>query len=199
MGKKDDAIAGLNALTEKTIENVKLVLNHYGFDSYERKSKVLEDMLNVHRDWDGIDRKTRFEMLAQYFIEHAPKKEDKKAKKETVTFEIPIGMRDTQINYILKKVSELLKNDEDDEEDDEVPLQLARRTKIIKIYKMIKDFSDEELERIYLTLAELHKKYELSDEEKAFRAMCNRFKIDECSGDLARSIFFAGINFARNR
>ena len=36
MGRKEDAIVGLNALTDKTIENVKLVLNHYGFDSFER-------------------------------------------------------------------------------------------------------------------------------------------------------------------
>ena len=69
MGRKEDAIAGLNALTDKTIENVKLVLNHYGFDSFERKAKVLEDMLGIHRDWGDVDRKARFEMLAQYFIE----------------------------------------------------------------------------------------------------------------------------------
>lgn len=195
MGKKDDAIAGLKALTEKTIENVKLVLNHYGFDSYERKSKVLEDMLNVHRDWDGIDRKTRFEMLAQYFIENSPKKEDKKEK--VVTFKIPAGARDTQAKVILGQIYQLF-NDDEEEEDEGITLTLSRRTKIIEIYKMMKDFNDEELERIYLTLSELHKKYELSDEEKAFRAMCRRFKIDEDSNDLARSIFFAGLNFARN-
>lgn len=195
MGKKEDAIAGLKALTEKTIENVKLVLNHYGFDSYERKSKVLEDMLNVHRDWDGIDRKTRFEMLAQYFIENSPKKEDKKEK--IVTFKIPAGARETQAKIILG-LQQLFNEEAEDDEDEGITLTLARRTKILKIYKMIKDFNNDELERIYLTLSELHKKYELSDEEKAFRAMCRRFKIDEDSNDLARSIFFAGLNFARN-
>lgn len=193
MGKKDDAIAGLNALTEKTIENVKLVLNHYGFDSYERKAKVLEDMLNVHRDWDGIDRKTRFEMLAQYFIEqYAPKKESKKQDKpkreKVVAFEIPKMSLDSCAKYIFGQLFG---------EDEEAPLQLNRQTKIKAITQMMGDFSDEELERIYCTLAELHKKYELSDEEKAFRAMCSKFNLDE-DDDLTRSVFFAGLNFARN-
>jgi len=193
MGKKDDAIAGLNALTEKTIENVKLVLNHYGFDSYERKAKVLEDMLNIHRDWDGIDRKTRFEMLAQYFIEqYAPKKESKKQDKpkreKVVNFEIPKMSLDSCAKYIFGQLFG---------EDEEAPLQLNRQTKIKAITQMIDDFSDEELEKIYCTLAELHKKYELSDEEKAFRAMCSKFNLDE-DDDLARSVFFAGLNFARN-
>lgn len=194
MGKKDDAIAGLNALTEKTIENVKLVLNHYGFDSYERKAKVLEDMLNVHRDWDGIDRKTRFEMLAQYFIEqYAPKKESKKQDKpkreKVVTFEIPKMSLDSCAKYIIGQLFG---------EDEEAPLQLNRQTKIKAIIQMIDDFSDEELERIYCTLAELHKKYEISEEEKAFRAMCDKFNLDE-EDDLTRSVFFAGLNFARNK
>ena len=194
MGKKDDAIAGLNALTEKTIENVKLVLNHYGFDSYERKAKVLEDMLNIHHDWDGIDRKTRFEMLAQYFIEqYAPKKESKKQDKpkreKVVTFEIPKMPLDSCAKYIIGQLIG---------EDEEAPLQLNRQTKVKAIIQMIDDFSDEELERIYCTLAELHKKYEISEEEKAFRAMCDRFNLDE-DDDLARSVFFAGLNFARNK
>ena len=187
MGKKDDAIAGLNALTEKTIENVKLVLNHYGFDSYERKAKVLEDLLNVHRDWDGIDRKTRFEMLAQYFIEqYAPKKESKKQDKPKREKVVTFNSLDSYAKYIIGQLFG---------EDEEVPLQL--QAKIKAIIQMLDDFSNEELERIYRTLAELHKKYELSDEEKAFRAMCSKFNIDE-DDDLARSVFFAGLNFARN-
>lgn len=193
MGKKDDAIAGLNALTEKTIENIKLVLNHYGFDSYERKAKVLEDMLNVHRDWDGIDRKTRFEMLAQYFIEqYAPKKESKKQDKpkreKVVTFEIPKMSLNSCAKYIFGQLFG---------EDEEAQLKLNRQTKIKAITQMIGDFSDEELEKIYCILVEHHKKYELSDEEKAFRAMCSKFNLDE-DDDLARSVFFAGLNFARN-
>lgn len=194
MGKKDDAIAGLNALTEKTIENVKLVLNHYGFDSYERKAKVLEDMLNVHRDWDGIDRKTRFEMLAQYFIEqYAPKKESKKQDKpkreKVVTFEIPKMSLDSYAKYIIEQLFG---------ENEEAQLQLNRQTKIKAIIQMIDDFSDEEIDKIHCALAKLHKKYELSDEEKAFRAMCDKFNIDE-DDDLARSVFFAGLNFERNK
>ena len=194
MGKKDDAIAGLNALTEKTIENVKLVLNHYGFDSYERKAKVLEDMLNIHRDWDGIDRKTRFEMLAQYFIEQkAQKKENKKQDKprtdKVVTFKVPNMSLDSCAKYIIEQLFD---------ENEEASLQVERQTKIKEIIQMIDDFTDDEIDRIHYTLAELHKKYELSDEEKAFRAMCRRFKIDEDSYDLARSVFFAGLNFARN-
>lgn len=193
MGKKDDAIAGLNALTEKTIENVKLVLNHYGFDSYERKAKVLEDMLNVHRDWDGIDRKTRFEMLAQYFIEqYAPKKESKKQDKpkreKVVTFEIPKMSLDSCAKYIIEQLFN---------ENEEASSQVERQTKIKEIVQMIDDFTDDEIDRIHYTLAELHKKYELSDEEKAFRAMCSKFNVDE-DDDLARSVFFAGLNFARN-
>lgn len=194
MGKKDDAIAGLNALTEKTIENVKLVLNHYGFDSYERKAKVLEDMLNIHRDWDGIDRKTRFEMLAQYFIEQkAQKKENKKQDKprtdKVVTFKVPNMSLDSCAKYIIEQLFN---------ENEEASIQVERQTKIKEIIQMIDDFTDDEIDRIHYTLAELHKKYELSDEEKAFRAMCRRFKIDEDSYDLARSVFFAGLNFARN-
>lgn len=194
MGKKDDAIAGLNALTEKTIENVKLVLNHYGFDSYERKAKVLEDMLNVHRDWDGIDRKTRFEMLAQYFIEqYAPKKESKKQDKpkreKVVTFEIPKMSLDSYAKYIIEQLFG---------ENEEAQLQLNRQTKIKAIIQMIDDFSDEEIDKIHCALAKLHKKYELSDEEKAFRSMCDKFNIDE-DDDLARSVFFAGLNFERNK
>lgn len=193
MGKKDDAIAGLNALTEKTIENVKLVLNHYGFDSYERKAKVLEDMLNIHRDWDGIDRKTRFEMLAQYFIEqYAPKKENKKQDKpkreKVVTFEIPKMSLDSCAKYIIEQLFN---------ENEEASSQVERQTKIKEIVQMIDDFTDDEIDRIHYTLAELHKKYELSDEEKAFRAMCSKFNVDE-DDDLARSVFFAGLNFARN-
>lgn len=193
MGKKDDAIAGLNALTEKTIENVKLVLNHYGFDSYERKAKVLEDMLNIHRDWDGIDRKTRFEMLAQYFIEqYAPKKESKKQDKpkreKVVTFEIPKMSLDSCAKYIIEQLFN---------ENEEASSQVERQTKIKEIVQMIDDFTDDEIDRIHYTLAELHKKYELSDEEKAFRAMCSKFNVDE-DDDLARSVFFEGLNFARN-
>lgn len=194
MGKKDDAIAGLNALTEKTIENVKLVLNHYGFDSYERKAKVLEDMLNIHRDWDGIDRKTRFEMLAQYFIEqYAPKKENKKQDKpkreKVVTFEIPKMSLDSCAKYIIEQLFN---------ENEEASSQVERQTKIKEIVQMTDDFTDDEIDRIHYTLAELHKKYELSDEEKAFRAMCSKFNVDE-DDDLARSVFFAGLNFARNK
>lgn len=193
MGKKEDAIAGLNALTEKTIENVKLVLNHYGFDSYERKAKVLEDMLNIHRDWDGIDRKTRFEMLAQYFIEQkAQKKENKKQgrpkREKVVTFEVPKMSLDSCAKYIIEQLFD---------ENEEASLQVERQTKIKEIIQMVDDFTDDEIDRIHYTLAELHKKYELSDEEKAFRAMCNKFNIDE-DDDLARSVFFAGLNFARN-
>lgn len=193
MGKKDDAIAGLNALTEKTIENVKLVLNHYGFDSYERKAKVLEDMLNIHRDWDGIDRKTRFEMLAQYFIEQkAQKKESRKQdrpkREKVVTFEVPKMSLDSCAKYIIEQLFD---------ENEEASLQIERQTKIKEIIQMVDDFTDDEIDRIHYTLAELHKKYELSDEEKAFRAMCSKFNLDE-EDDLARSVFFAGLNFARN-
>lgn len=192
MGKKDDAIAGLNALTEKTIENVKLVLNHYGFDSYERKAKVLEDMLNIHRDWDGIDRKTRFEMLAQYFIERqaAQKKESKKQNKPRTdkVFKVPNMSLESCAKYIIEQLFN---------ENEEASSQVERQTKIKEIVQMIDDFTDDEIDRIHYTLAELHKKYELSDEEKAFRAMCSKFNVDE-DDDLARSVFFAGLNFARN-
>ena len=193
MGKKDDAIAGLNALTEKTIENVKLVLNHYGFDSYERKAKVLEDMLNIHRDWDGIDRKTRFEMLAQYFIEQRAqkkenKKQDKPKREKVVTFKVPNMSLDSCAKYIIEQLFD---------ENEEASLQVERQTKIKEIIQMIDDFNDDEIDRIHYTLAELHKKYELSDEEKAFRAMCSKFNLNE-EDDLARSVFFAGLNFARN-
>lgn len=192
MGKKDDAIAGLNALTEKTIENVKLVLNHYGFDSYERKAKVLEDMLNIHRDWDGIDRKTRFEMLAQYFIEQKAqkkenKKQDKPKREKVVTFEVPNMSLNSCAKYIIEQLFD---------ENEEASIQVERQTKIKEIIQMIDDFTDDEIDRIHYTLAELHKMYELSDEEKAFRAMCSKFNLDE-EDDLARSVFFAGLTFAR--
>lgn len=193
MGKKDDAIAGLNALTEKTIENVKLVLNHYGFDSYERKSKVLEDMLNIHRDWDGIDRKTRFEMLAQYFIEqYAPKKESKKQDKprtDKVFIKVPKMSLDSCAKYIIEQLFN---------ENDEASSQVERQTKIKEIVQMIDDFTDDEIDRIHYTLAELHKKYELTAEEKAFIMFCRKHNIDE-DDEAAKQLFFAGLNFARNK
>lgn len=210
MGRKEDAIAGLNALTDKTIENVKLILNHYGFDSFERKAKVLEDMLGIHRDWGDIDRKSRFEMLAQYFIEQASKapkstakpKAEKKPEShrngpEVHIVEMPSGMsRAEALRFIRDKIAEVTGQKINDEESDEASARVTREARINEINSMLKDFDDEEIEKIHEVLSELHEKYEISEEEKAFRALCRKFNLDE-DDPMAKRLFLAGLTFAR--
>lgn len=210
MGRKEDAIAGLNALTDKTIENVKLILNHYGFDSFERKAKVLEDMLGIHRDWGDIDRKARFEMLAQYFIEQAskapkstakPKAEKKPESRrngpEVHIVEMPSGMsRAEALRFIRDKIAEVTGQAINDEESDDASAKVTREVRIKEITSMLKDFDDEEIEKIHEVLGELHEKYEISEEEKAFRALCRKFNLDE-DDPMARRLFLAGLSFAR--
>lgn len=210
MGRKEDAIAGLNALTDKTIENVKLILNHYGFDSFERKAKVLEDMLSIHRDWGDIDRKSRFEMLAQYFIEQAskapkstakPKAEKKPESRrngpEVHIVEMPSGMsRAEALRFIRDKIAEVTGQKINDEESDEASAKVTREARINEINSMLKDFDDEEIEKIHEVLSELHEKYEISEEEKAFRALCRKYNLDE-DDPMAKRLFLAGLTFAR--
>lgn len=203
MGRKEDAIAGLNALTDKTIENVKLILNHYGFDSFERKAKVLEDMLGIHRDWGDVDRKARFEMLAQYFIEQASKipkstaKPKTEKKPEVHIVEMPSGMsRAEALRFIRDKIAEVTGQAIDEEESDDASAKVTREVRINEITSMLKDFDDEEIEKIHEVLSELHEKYEISEEEKAFRALCRKFNLDE-DDPMARRLFLAGLSFAR--
>ena len=207
MGRKEDAIAGLNALTDKTIENVKLVLNHDGFDSFERKAKVLEDMLGIHRDWGDIDRKARFEILAQYFIEQsskAPKSTTKKPKPaenkngpEIHIAKIPPGMsRAETIRFIRDKIAEVTAQEIDEEESGEASVKVTREVRIKEINSMLKDFDDEEVEKIHEVLSELHEKYEIPEEEKAFRALCRKLNINE-KDSTAKRLFIAGLSFAR--
>ena len=206
MGRKEDAIAGLNALTDKTIENVKLVLNHYGFDSFERKAKVLEDMLGIHRDWGDIDRKARFEILAQYFIEQSstpksttkkPKPAEKKNGAEIHIVKMPSGMsRAETIRFIRDKIAEVTAQEIDEEESGEASVKVTREVRIKEINSMLKDFDDEEVEKIHEVLSELHEKYEISEEEKAFRALCRKLNIDE-KDSTAKRLFIAGLSFAR--
>lgn len=207
MGRKEDAIAGLNALTDKTIENVKLVLNHYGFDSFERKAKVLEDMLGIHRDWGDVDRKARFEMLAQYFIERqtsTPKSTTKKSKPaekkngtEIHIVKMPSGMsRAETIRFIRDKIAEVTGQTIDEEESDEASVKVTREVRIKEINSMLKDFDNEEVEKIHEVLSELHEKYEISEEEKAFRALCRKYNLDE-DDPMAKRLFIAGLSFAR--
>ena len=210
MGRKEDAIAGLNALTDKTIENVKLILNHYGFDSFERKAKVLEDMLGIHRDWGDIDRKARFEMLAQYFIEQAskapkstakPKAEKKPESRrngpEVHIVEMPSGMsRAEALRFIRDKIAEVTGQEIDEEESDEASARVTREVRIKEINSMLKDFDDEEIEKIHEVLGELHEKYEIFEEEKAFRTLCRKYNLDE-DDSMAKCLFLAGLTFAR--
>lgn len=207
MGRKEDAIAGLNALTDKTIENVKLVLNHYGFDSFERKAKVLEDMLGIHRDWGDVDRKARFEMLAQYFIERQtstpkstskkPKPTEKKSGVKVHIVKMPSGMsRAEALRFIRDKIAEVTVQTIDKEESDEASAKATREVRIKEINSMLKDFNDEEVENIHEVLSELHEKYEISEEEKAFRALCRKYNLDE-DDPMAKRLFLAGLSFAR--
>jgi hypothetical protein len=210
MGRKEDAIAGLNALTDKTIENVKLILNHYGFDSFERKAKVLEDMLDIHRDWGDIDRKARVEMLAQYFIEQASKApkstakpkaekkpESRKNGPEIHFVEMPSGMsRAEALRFIRDKIAEVTGQAIDEEESDNASAKVTREVRINEITSMLKDFDDEEIEKIHEVLSELHEKYEISEEEKAFRALCRKYNLDE-DDPMAKRLFLAGLTFAR--
>lgn len=210
MGKKEDAIAGLNALTEKTIENVKLVLNHYGFDSFERKAKVLESMLGIHRDWGDIDRKARFEILAQYFIEQsskAPKSTAKPKKEKTPEsrndgpevhiVKMSSGLsRAEALRFIRDKIAEVTGQEIYEEESDEASAKATREVRIKEINSMLKDFDNEEVEKIHEVLSELHEKYEISEEEKAFRALCRKYNLDE-DDPMAKRLFLAGLSFAR--
>ena len=210
MGRKEDAIAGLNALTDKTIENVKLVLNHYGFDSFERKAKVLESMLGIHRDWGDTDRKTRFEILAQYFIEQsskAPKSTAKPKKEKTPEsrnngpevhiVKMPSGMsRSETSRFIRDKIAEVTGQTVDEEESNEASAKVTREVRIKEINSMLKDFDNEEIEKIHEVLSELHEKYEISEEEKAFRALCRKLNINE-KDSTAKRLFIAGLSFAR--
>lgn len=207
MGRKEDAIAGLNALTDKTIENVKLVLNHYGFDSFERKAKVLEDMLGIHRDWGDVDRKARFEMLAQYFIERQtsapkstnkkPKPAEKKSGAEVHIVKMPSGMsRAETLRFIRDKIAEVTGQEIYEEENDEASAKVTREVRIKEINSMLKDFDNEEVEKIHEVLSELHEKYEISEEEKAFRALCRKLNINE-NDSTAKRLFIAGLSFAR--
>ena len=207
MGRKEDAIAGLNALTEKTIENVKLVLNHYGFDSFERKAKVLEDMLGIHRDWGDVDRKARFEMLAQYFIERQtstpkstnkkPKPAEKKSGTEVHIVKMPSGMsRAEALRFIRDEIVEVTGQEIYEEESDEASAKATREVRIKEINSMLKDFDNEEVEKIHEVLSELHEKYEISEEEKAFRALCRKLNINE-NDSTAKRLFIAGLSFAR--
>ena len=207
MGRKEDAIAGLNALTDKTIENVKLVLNHYGFDSFERKAKVLEDMLGIHRDWGDVDRKARFEMLAQYFIERQtstpkstttkPKPAEKKNGTEIHIVNMTSGMsRAETIRFIRDKIAEVTGQEIDEEESGEASVKVTREVRIKEINSMLKDFDDEEVEKIHEVLSELHERYEISEEEKAFRALCRKLNINE-NDSTAKRLFIAGLSFAR--
>lgn len=207
MGRKEDAIAGLNALTDKTIENVKLVLNHYGFDSFERKAKVLEDMLGIHRDWGDVDRKARFEMLAQYFIERQtstpkstnkkPKPAEKKSCAEVHIVKMPSGMsRAEALRFIRDKIAEVTGQAIDEEESDEASSKVTREVHIKEISSMLKDFDNEEVEKIHEALSELHEKYEISEEEKAFRALCRKLNINE-NDSTAKRLFVEGLSFAR--
>lgn len=207
MGRKEDAIAGLNALTDKTIENVKLVLNHYGFDSFERKAKVLEDMLDIHIDWGDVDRKARFEMLAQYFIERQtstskstskkPKPAENKSGAKVHFVEMSSGMsRAEALRFIRDKIAEVTGQAIDEEESDDASVKVTREVRIREINSMLKDFNDEEVEKIHDVLSELHEKYEISEEEKAFRAICRKLNIDE-KDSAAKRIFLAGLTFAR--
>jgi hypothetical protein len=61
---------------------------------------------------------------------------------------------------------------------------------------MLKDFDDEEIEKIHEVLSELHEKYEISEEEKAFRALCRKYNLDE-DDPMAKRLFLAGLTFAR--
>ena len=207
MGRKEDAIAGLNALTDKTIENVKLVLNHYGFDSFERKAKVLEDMLGIHRDWGDVDRKARFEILAQYFIERQtstsksttkkPKPAEKKSGAEVHIVKMPSGMsRAEALRFIRDKIAEVTGKEIYEEESDEASTKVTREVRIKEINSMLKDFDNEEVEKIHEVLSELHEKYEISEEEKAFRALCRKLNINE-NDSTAKRLFIAGLSFAR--
>ena len=207
MGRKEDAIAGLNALTDKTIENVKLVLNHYGFDSFERKAKVLEDMLGIHRDWGDVDRKARFEMLAQYFIERQkstsksttkkPKPAEKKSGVKVHIVKMPSGLsRAEALRFIRDKIAEVTGRAINEEESDETSAKVTREVRIREINSMLKDFDNEEIKKIREVLSELHEKYEISEEEKAFRALCHKLNINE-NDSTAKRIFIAGLSFAR--
>ena len=164
-------------------------------------------MLGIHRDWGDIDRKARFEILAQYFIEQSskapksttkkPKPAEKKNGAEIHIVKMPSGMsRAETIRFIRDKIAEVTAQEIDEEESGEASVKVTREVRIKEINSMLKDFDDEEVEKIHEVLSELHEKYEISEEEKAFRALCRKLNIDE-KDSTAKRLFIAGLSFAR--
>ena len=164
-------------------------------------------MLGIYRDWGDVDRKARFEMLSQYFIERQtstpksttkkPKPDEKKNGTEIHIVKMPSGMsRAETIRFIRDKIAEVTGQTIDEEESDEASAKVTREVRIKEINSMLKDFDNEEVEKIHEVLSELHEKYEISEEEKAFRALCRKLNINE-KDSTAKRLFIAGLSFAR--
>ena len=193
MSRKEDCWAGIEGLIEKTQENINIVLNHYGFDSYERKVKFLEEELGVS-SVPGVDNRARFAVLCQYIKERVtntkPKQKantlDELAKKAKVkVVNVPSGLsKDSIAEFIRNQLKEQEEEPaEDKSEVNEITSEIAN---------MISDFSAEEQHRIYATIKKLHEKYERTPEERAFETACEELGIEPCQE--AWALFIRGVN-----
>jgi DNA polymerase III delta prime subunit len=110
---------------------------------------------------------------------------------------MPSGMsRAEALRFIRDKIAEVTGQAIDEEESDNASAKVTREVRINEITSMLKDFDDEEIEKIHEVLSELHEKYEISEEEKAFRALCRKYNLDE-DDPMAKRLFLAGLTFAR--
>lgn len=198
MARKEDCWAGIMALTDKTQDNIKLVLNHYGYDTFARKVKFLEDQLGINSEKEGAEMKDRFAMICEYIKETnstpKPKAKAKKPTAETIKnvlglddnvkiVEVPSGLSRESIAEFIRQQMEAQEEEEHDSFED-------------KLLSMMNDFSDEERAKIIDTISKLHKKYEYTPEQKAYMAACDEVGVRYESIN-AMKLFKAGIRFGR--
>lgn len=208
---KEDAWAGILALTDKTQENINLVLNHYGFDRYERKVKFLEEQLGINSEKEGASMKDRFTIICEYIKETSPKKVKKPAAKKAdenieklskmfgvpaeQIIPVPKGATRSDIADMMKAAFEKMR-EEDKREEDEYTVDESDVDFKMTLLEMLNDFNDDERERILNTIARLHKKYEISPQERAFRQVCDGLGIDY-NDRRARVLFETGVSFGK--
>lgn len=193
MSRKEDCQAGIKCLIDKSEENLRTILNYYGYDSYERKVKFLEDYLGVSPSTyaNGVTYKDCFLMLCQYLKERDVKSSPlKELAKKVKTVDIPSGLsKDDIIEHIKAQLTEVEDNEKEPPKRKEVSQTAS------DIAEMIDDFSAEEQRRIFATIKKLHEKYERDPEEVAFNEVCERIGIEPCQE--AWDIFQAGLHSRR--
>ncbi len=197
MSREEDCWASIEGLIEKSEDSIKLVLNHYGYDSFERKVKFLESALGLDTSTtnaSGASYEDYFTVLCQYL------KDRDTANKPKTKFTLPLeelakmaNVRTVNVSSELVDsiVSQLTKDNEKEQEETQAEVS----TIASDIAKMIDDLSAEEQHRVYATVKKLHEKYERDPEEVAFEDACEHLGIQPCQE--AWDLFKTGLNFRR--